>query len=516
MLDRLKPLLHKAWLPPLVLALSGLVSLRCAMQLIAPARLEAWINQPLRDLYHLLSYNKTAAFEMLGYFALMFAAMLAGWWAVRRWQSWLAWGLVLGFGLSLAALFLFQYPYGAADIFDNIVHGRILGIYGANPFQQTAVDFPNDPFAVYSYWRNAISAYGPLWELLAGLTARLSTENYASHAQWIASSVLLFKLLPGFFWYAAAGVAAWILQRKAPERALGAVLLMLWNPLALWEVFGNGHNDPAMIFWMLAAAAFLLPTSEPPPSGKLPWQSILRLTLGVLSLVLGGLVKYIPVLLLPAAGFIALRRLPDLRSRAVFTAAAAVASAALVVVFYAPFWVGWDTLSIGRRSELFTGSLPTVIYILMGSKIGTAAAALWVNRTAALLTIAAATWLGWRAGQEERDWTAFPRAALLILWFYMLVACPWFNVWYALWTLALAVLLPAGHMLNLALLLSFSVLLKPFLVRPLYLWTGKVSYFFRESRLWLGMQGLAYLYILGAVGWEKWKGKKGDASIGDA
>jgi hypothetical protein len=54
-----------------------------------------------------------------------------------------------------------MYPIDAADIFDNIIHGRIWGVYGANPFQQVAQDFQNDPFYHYVAWRRTTSAYGP-------------------------------------------------------------------------------------------------------------------------------------------------------------------------------------------------------------------------------------------------------------------------------------------------------------------------------------------------------------------
>ena len=113
-------------------------------------------------------------------------------------------------------------------------------------------------------------------------------------------NVLAFKLIGGVFLAASAGVVAAILRRQAPERALAGVVLLAWNPVVLVETLGQGHNDIAMVFWVLAAAWALI-------GG--------RYTLAILALVLGALVKFLPVLMLPAALAIAWREL-GVRSRA--------------------------------------------------------------------------------------------------------------------------------------------------------------------------------------------------------
>jgi hypothetical protein len=82
-----------------------------------------------------------------------------------------AWVIVIGSTLAFIIMFLFMAPVDARDIYDNIFHGRILGVYGANPFRDLISSFPHDPFFQYPYWKNSPSAYGPLWETLAGITA---------------------------------------------------------------------------------------------------------------------------------------------------------------------------------------------------------------------------------------------------------------------------------------------------------------------------------------------------------
>ena len=80
---------------------------------------------------------------------------------------------MLGGALASATILLFLFPFGAADIFDNIMHGRILGVYGGNPFHDVIGQFDQDRLVAYTAWRLAPSAYGPAWELLAGGTAWL-------------------------------------------------------------------------------------------------------------------------------------------------------------------------------------------------------------------------------------------------------------------------------------------------------------------------------------------------------
>ena len=139
----------------------------------------------------------------------------------------MAWLVVLGGALVSGGLLLWMYPIDAADIFDNIMHGRILGVYEANPFQQVAQDFQSDPFYRYVAWRRTISAYGPAWELLAGVTARL--------AALFSYAVLLKQLIfePLLLWTRPLPPKSWREFRLGP-----AVLVIPWLYILLtwWHV----------------------------------------------------------------------------------------------------------------------------------------------------------------------------------------------------------------------------------------------------------------------------------------
>src|SRR5262249_40950080 len=146
---------------------------------------------------------------------------------------------------------------------------------------------------------------------------------------------------------ASVAVVVLYLRRIAPERALAGALLLGWNPVVLYETWGNGHNDVAMIFWVLLAAVLI---------------NRKRYTLGSLSLVAGALIKFIPVLLIPAAMLIGYRNLEKSSSRVGFIFGTSVGALLITILAYLPFWNGLASFSMGRRMQMFTTSIPAVIY----------------------------------------------------------------------------------------------------------------------------------------------------------
>jgi rSAM/selenodomain-associated transferase 1 len=470
----------------LVLAGTALLSaLIYWLVFVQPHSLLELYRRPLLDLYDLSKTDPLARWRLLGGFLSQAALYWLGWRVARYARSRAAWAIVLSGALASGLVLLFLYPYGAADVFDNIMHGRILSVHGANPFQQVAADFKTDPFYRYTAWRYFTSAYGPGWELLAGGTARLAGDA-------IITNVLAFKSLAAAFLLASVTVVAAILRRAAPERALAGVLLLAWNPVILYETFGQGHNDVAMVFWILVASLTLLHR---------------RYTLAVLALVVGALFKFIPLLMLPAAILIALRDLPHARARARFLVVTFAGAALLVLLAYAPFWHGLDTLDVARRQELFTTSLPSVTHALLQKPLGREPAAAFVSRYAAGLTALFALGQALRAWRD-RTWLGFPRAAFNTLMFYLLVTCLWFQSWYAVWPLGIAALLPPGHTARLGALFGFAVLSKPLIFGPLWLWHRPLSLqTWRELRLGPAVLALPWLYALFAL-WHTRRSKR--------
>lgn len=396
-----------------------------------------------------------------------------GYRAARDAKGWLPTAIVT-FGAVAAGLALLgMYPFGAADIFDNITHGRMVAFYGANPFQQVAADFPRDPFLTYTAWKTSRSAYGPLWELYAAAQAWVAGNG-------IATSMVVFKLGVVVFWALTLVVAWKMLRRAGRGPALPAFLLLAWNPLLLYEVWGNAHNDMMMAFFVLLAAWMVMQK---------------RFALAVLALVAGGLVKYIPFLLLPVVGLIALQSLPDLRRRAVFVVVSAIASLALAVAAFAPFWVGLDTLTIDRRAKMLSGTPASAIHSILvdgPGKLPKDDTAQEISKVLAAATIAVALLEGWRA-RKRPDWEGFVHHSFNILMLYLLVTVPWFQQWYAIWPLILLPFLDSPAR-SLALVFGFSVLGKQLWVDPSLYWSRRWAPLpAREIGFALGNLSIAWL-----------------------
>jgi hypothetical protein len=97
-------------------------------------------NRPLYNLYRAGRSDALVAEQIAAFLALGGLYWL-GWHAALRVRSRAAWSIVLSGALIFGGLLLFVYPFGAADLFDNIMHGRILSVYNANPFQSVTAQF---------------------------------------------------------------------------------------------------------------------------------------------------------------------------------------------------------------------------------------------------------------------------------------------------------------------------------------------------------------------------------------
>ncbi|HJW84085.1 MAG TPA: hypothetical protein VJ754_07255 [Anaerolineae bacterium] len=383
-------------------------------------------------------------------------------------------GLVI---VNLSMLWL--YPIGAADVFDNIARGRITAQHGGNPFYDTPADYRRDPFRAYVAWPRSTSAYGPVWEWLAAGASRMAGDN-------VLANVLVFKTLGLIFYIGGIVLIARILHRHAPERALQGVCLFAWNPLLIYATAGNAHNDIAMVFLVLLAIDTL---------------SRRRFTLAATWLAAGALIKFIPILLLPVVIAAGLRAIPTPRRRIRLLLNTGLACATLVIAAFAPFWRGGDPLNLERRSQLFTSSLAAVAQAQLEAPLGREASQRLISTAALVLTglivldQARRVWSQPSPGKNESSWLVPIRAATVILLFYLLVTCLWFQPWYAIWPLALAALLPEGALARTAVLLSYAALWKAIIFNLFLFPGGKLPpRTWRETLLGPATLGLVWLY----------------------
>jgi hypothetical protein len=166
--------------------------------------------------------------------------------AARPWLLLLLGGALV-FGLTL----LFQTRLFSDDVFTYIFSGRILAVYGADPLNTAPFQFPHDPYLPWVLsGRNAPNIYGPLWLCIASLLAGAGAAPPAT--------LLLFKGV-ALLAHLTSCVLVWaILDKIAPARRLLGTLLYAWNPLALIELAGSGHNEGVLLILLLLATWLFL------------------------------------------------------------------------------------------------------------------------------------------------------------------------------------------------------------------------------------------------------------------
>jgi hypothetical protein len=404
-------------------------------------------------------------------FIILAAGYILGAWSAAHTQDRRAWMIILGTAILSAGILICLYPFDASDIFDYIMHGRILALYNENPYQTTATAYPLDPFYSYVGWVKSTPPYGPFWVQLSGITAHLAGDS-------IAGNVVAFKLLNGIFYCVAGGFLVTILHRKNPGRTLEGLWLFACNPLVLYETFGHGHNDITLTACLLGSVLFMLDR---------------RYTLAALALVTGALFKYVTLLVLPVVVISALINNRGWKSRLRYLVVTGLSCTLLTVFAYLPFWVGWKTFDLSSRIYLYTTSLPAIFHTQLRETVDFTLLSKVVSRIAGVLTFLASVLIAWRSSREH-GWTNYPRAALAILLFYLLVTCLWFQQWYVVWLVGLAALIPFCAISFLGYLLSFWAMSKVLIFAPPLLWARPLPQVqYRELWLSLGVLGVPWL-----------------------
>ena len=420
------------------------------------------LNTPLLDLGKITGYRWSSAALYLLIVLLLYGLYAYGYRAAARARTW--WIFVAGAVFSLELIW--AYPATAVDIFGYVADGRLLAIHGANPFVVAPSAYPSDSILPFLAYPDEPSQYGPVWVLLSGglsLLARLD----------LLTEVVLYKGLAALAHLVSAAIVYRVALRLTcnHQTARASAYLYVCNPMLLWEMVANGHNDGLMMLPGLCAV----------------WLFVARRNLLVLpAIAVGALVK-VPVGLIAPVLFIGVLR----RSwaRAVEGGLLAIA---LAVVVYRPFWAGPDTLTALKRADLFTASLASVMRLALEPALGITAAST-VARTVSLSAFAAvavvALWLAVRA-EASAD---VVRAAYLTLLGALLLLTTWFQAWYVVWPFALGAALGERRRHLEVALLSLGGLLQYFVF--IYLWV--IGLFPPQENL--GVQATAYAAIIGPL-----------------
>jgi hypothetical protein len=403
------------------------------------------LTKPFQTFATLSGFAPEGAWLYIFTFALSFALYWLGYrFGAARLHHARYIGLIIGLSALSHAILLPMYPLDATDVYDYIIRARMTAFYGMNPLRDVPRQLPDDPFYRFVGWKDVPSAYGGAWELLAALVVQLAGDDQLVNVLAFKGLAVLGSLIGALGIYAA-------LRRIAPRRAIGGMYLFALNPLLIYMTAGRAHNDSLMIACIAWAVAFLTRR----------WY-----VASLLSLILGALIKFIPLMLIPVIVIAAWHGLRT-RDRLRFLILSATLGIALCVAAYEPFWFGVETLRTERRASMYSGSFPTIIRQLIAPILDGKNADTWViptPNTNALLANGTIVlfagcylvflWQVWRAKGEM--WQSV-RAMLSILFAYLLIAALWFMAWYALWLLPFAALIRRSWLRHAALWFTYLV-----------------------------------------------------------
>jgi len=408
--------------------------------------------QPQADYAWFGQYTRSSQVIYLGAFTLLFAFQYVVYRLLRCSPDLIGLDLIVGGQLLFGVLMVWIYPVAALDLYDYLMYGRIVLVYGGNPFLDPPSAFP-DALVAYSPWPHERSVYGPLWQLLSLLPTAVSGGE-------MLRGLVAFKVL-GLLAFIGCTVLIWrLLSRLAPTYASSGTLLFAWNPLLLFELVGNGHNDVVMVFMILLAIYALI-------AG---WRLL------VLPLLALAVLTKLPAIALGPVFLYGLLRGSGSRSeKQLAIVGGAAIGLGLTVALYAPFWEGPSTLYFLSRGNWFTASFPTMLRELLrewfpyeeagrlsGLMVGSAFAAFVLMRM---------IWL-WSEERDAKtapaDWQPWLKAAHDVTFVYLAFATLWWQPWYLTWLVALAALLPSRIIHERALLFCYGGMLNYLVFK--YVW----------------------------------------------
>jgi hypothetical protein len=375
---------------------------------------------------HIIAYGELAVWPVALYAAATIMTFVLYAWVVRAAASGglrdakvqaAAWVIPALISLTLIP----ARPAFSVDVFSYHGHGYQLRS-GGNPYAEPVRDVVGTPYGDELARRgwipvHTVSPYGPLWTQFEAAVGNWT--GGVDSQMWVTkSTIVFFHLICGL-------LISRILGRISPRDRLTGMVLYLWNPVVIWELAGEGHNDS-----LINSAALL----------SLLFGVRLRPGASTLAAGAGALVKITAVTVMPPQ-LVYWWRTGERRRAAIAIGAAGVVLAVLAVLLYSPVWIGlstFDGMRVHGRPNLHPSTQTTVYrFVTRSIPEDTAAKAIALLAGGAFVLYAVIT--SFKAVDPQSMVRACGRIAVA----YLLLA-PGYWPWYATMPVALLALTPRG------------------------------------------------------------------------
>jgi hypothetical protein len=376
--------------------------------------------------------------------------------------------IVLAGAVMFQTTLLFLPGLFSQDVFSYIAYGRLAARYDLNPYVWPPSAVPRDAVIpwVAEVWRTYAAPYGPVWLdvqwVLAHLFGSASIVDQAMAYRLVANALLLANL--GLAW-----MALGRLTHLNRAQRTAALAVLAWNPLVLFEIGANAHNDALMVSFSLLALIVFARSRDGVLAGA--------------SFTLGALVKYLSGVGLVWVAVASAARAASWRAQMVRLAVVGLFSVALAVVVVWPWLELPDSLEPILAETVgvgFVNALPDGLALALADQVlGPAgipsSLARTLTRSAERLLVLATfgLYLIWEARRvwSDADVGAVARASARSCLIYIMVVSTSMQPWYFCLPVALTVLMGWRSALTWA-IVGYSVLAVP----ALYL-----SYYLREA-----------------------------------
>ena len=375
-------------------------------------------------------------------------------------QSRWAVALVVAFSLAFQVIFFLMPGTFTTDLFSYVMYGYIPRVYELNPYIYVPGYFPGNRMTswIHPIWYYTPSIYGPLWiDFSAWLTGFIKDASLVDQA-------LAYRAVSNVAHLLNLGLIGLLLRKLAPPRPVALLLLFAWNPLLLFEFAASGHNDSAMMLFVLLACLLFV---------------YRRRLASVVALSAAAMVKIAPVLVLP---LLLVQWAGRQRTRPAQLRTLALGGFAFVLVaaaLYKPWYSGPDTFQLfayWSKGPMYLNYVPDLIAqtiadevldpARLDSQAALESARTWVKWVTRLLFIGYFVWelaglrrtvvsekarsLGsgpvsvapLRTGSSAISGQALLAAMGRVFLVFMLLVNTWVLAWYITWPFVLS--LPLG------------------------------------------------------------------------
>lgn len=385
-------------------------------------RFEALFPTAAASLEHLttmLSIFWVASFLVYFTAFLVLRALPSGWWAVA---------LVMIFSIVFQITLALMPGIFTTDLFSYAMYGYIPGVYDLNPYIYVPGYFPNNRMTswIHPVWYYTPSIYGPVWiDFSVWLTGFTRDRSLVDQA-------LAYRLVSNLAHLVNIGLVGLLIRKLGSPKPAALLLLVAWNPLLLFEFAASGHNDSAMMLFVLLGCLFVV--------YRKPLLAVLGLSAGVL-------VKATPVLVLPLLLIHWAGQRKGLLAQFRALALGGALFVAIAVALYRPWFSGpeiFQLVEYWSKGPLYMNYLPDLAALTIADQVLDPArldqaaawetARTWVKWVTRILFVAYFCWELMRVRQPKELLAAMSRVFLV----FLLLVNTWVLPWYLTWPFMLA------------------------------------------------------------------------------